>query len=146
LTTNATAPNGGSWANLDAFEAAKSVAEQHNATVDTFACAPATALALSTLKEYGTAGSNVPLLQSDPSAPASRTISGVPLLVSPAVAVDVVWALPRAHHHGAAVGVNLFPQWLSGPSLRFPTVARGSSILRQSRISLKHKGHNDARA
>jgi hypothetical protein len=106
LTTNATAPNGGSWANLDAFEAAKSVAEQHNATVDTFACAPATALALSTLKEYGTAGSNVPLLQSDPSAPASRTISGVPLLVSPAVAVDVVWALPRAHHHGAAVGYD----------------------------------------
>ena len=96
LTTNATAKNGGTWANLDWAEAAKSVAEQHNSTVDVFACAPATALALSTLKEYGTAGSNRPLLQSDPSAPTSRTISGVPLLVSPAVAADVVWALPKS--------------------------------------------------
>ena len=84
LTTNATATNGGSWSTFDWAEAARSVAEQHNSVVDTFVCAPATALALATLKEYSTAGSNRPLLGADPSSPTSRTISGVPLLVSPA--------------------------------------------------------------
>ncbi len=58
---------------------------------------PATALTLATLKEYGTAGSNKPLLQPDPSQPSSRTISGVPIYVSPSVAADIVWAIPAQH-------------------------------------------------
>ena len=102
LTTNATAKNGGTWANLDWAEAAKSVAEQHNSTVDVFACAPATALALSTLKEYGTAGSNRPLLQSDPSAPTSRTISGATAGFTCRRCRCGVGSAEVADHHGAA--------------------------------------------
>jgi HK97 family phage major capsid protein len=93
--TTATAGAGGSWSNVDWAEACKSVAEQHNATVDTFACSPATALALATMKQFTSAGSNVPLLGSDPTAPASRVVAGVPLLTSPAIADNIVWALPR---------------------------------------------------
>jgi HK97 family phage major capsid protein len=95
--TTATASNGGTWANLDSFEAAKANAENLFTQVTAFVAAPATVLALSTLKEYSTAGSNVPLLQSDPTKPVSRTIGGVPLYSSPAVAADVVWALPAQH-------------------------------------------------
>ncbi len=39
----------------------------------------------------------MPLLTPDPTQPAARTISGVPLYVSPAVAADLVWAIPAAH-------------------------------------------------
>jgi HK97 family phage major capsid protein len=92
--TTAVASNGGNWANLDAFEAAKANAETLFTEVTSFVAAPATVLALSTLKEYGTAGSNKPLLQSDPTAPVSRQISGIPLYSSPAVAADIVWAIP----------------------------------------------------
>ena len=38
----------------------------------------------------------MPLLASDPTAPAFRVVSGVPLLTSPTIVNDVVWALPRA--------------------------------------------------
>ena len=38
----------------------------------------------------------MPLLQPDPTAPASRVIAGVPLLTSPTIANDIVWALPKA--------------------------------------------------
>jgi HK97 family phage major capsid protein len=87
---------GDAWATLDAFEAAKSNAEQHGTVVDNFVCNPTTALKLATLKANTGVGSNVPLLQPDPTAPASRTISGVPLLVTPAIATnDLVWALPK---------------------------------------------------
>jgi HK97 family phage major capsid protein len=48
------------------------------------------------LKQFGTAGSNVPLLAPDPTAPASRVIAGVPLLTSPTIGNDIVWALPKA--------------------------------------------------
>jgi HK97 family phage major capsid protein len=92
--TTAVAPNGGSWANLDAFEAAKANAENLFTTVTAFVAAPATVLALSTLKAFATVGSNMPLLQTDPTQPVSRTISGVPLYSSPAVGADIVWALP----------------------------------------------------
>ena len=95
--TTSTATNGGSWATLDSFEAAKSAAETLHTSISSFVAAPATALALSTIKEYSTAGSNKPLLSADPTQPTSRTISGVPLYVSPAVAADVVWAIPQAH-------------------------------------------------
>jgi len=104
--TTATASNSGSWANLDSFEAAKANAEALHTMVTSFVAAPATVLALSTLKEYGTAGSNKPLLQADVTQPTARTIGGVPLYSSPAVAADTVWALPAQHclfvvHQGA---------------------------------------------
>jgi HK97 family phage major capsid protein len=86
---------GDAWADLDAFEEAKSVAEQHNTIVDAFVCSPATAVTLATLKQFTTAGSNVALLQNDPTAPASRVIGGVPLLTSPAIADNVVWSIPQ---------------------------------------------------
>jgi HK97 family phage major capsid protein len=95
--TTAVASNAGSWANLDSFEAAKANAETLHTEVTAFVAAPATILALSTLKEYGTAGSNKPLLSTDVTQPVSRTISGVPLYSSPAVSADVVWALPAQH-------------------------------------------------
>jgi HK97 family phage major capsid protein len=95
--TTSTAANGGSWATLDSFEAAKSAAETLHTEITAFVTSPATALALSTLKAFSTAGSNMPLLQSDPTKPSARTISGVPLYVSPSVAADIVWAIPRAH-------------------------------------------------
>ena len=90
----AVAANGGAWANLDAFEAAKANAENLFTTVTAFVGAPATILALSTLKAFATVGSNMPLVQTDPTKPVSRTISGVPLYSSPAVAADIVWAIP----------------------------------------------------
>jgi HK97 family phage major capsid protein len=95
--TTSTATNGGTWATLDSFEAAKSAAETLNTTIDAFVAAPATVLALSTLKEYGAAGSNKALLQADPTQPVTRSISGVPLYSSPAVAADVVWGIPKQH-------------------------------------------------
>jgi HK97 family phage major capsid protein len=95
--TTGVATNGGSWANLDSFEAAKANAETLHSQVTSFVAAPATVLALSTVKEYGSAQSNKPLLQSDPTQPVSRTIGGVPLYSSPAVAADVVWAIPAQH-------------------------------------------------
>jgi HK97 family phage major capsid protein len=95
--TTGTAGNAGAWANLDAFEASKAAAENVHTTITSFVTSPATALALSTLKEYVTADSNKALLQADPSQPTARSISGVPLLVSPAVAADTVWAIPAQH-------------------------------------------------
>ena len=95
--TTSTAANGGSWASLDSFEAAKSAAETLHTQITAFVANPATALALSTIKEYSSVGSNKPLLQADPTQPTSRTISGVPLYVSPAVANDIVWGVPRQH-------------------------------------------------
>lgn len=95
--TTSTATNGGTWATLDSFEAAKSAAETLHSTITAFVTSPATALTLSTLKQFGTVGSNMPLLQSDPTQPVARTISGVPLYVSPSVGADIVWAIPQQH-------------------------------------------------
>lgn len=94
--TTSTATNGGSWANLDSFEAAKANAENLFTSVTAFCTSPATALELGTLKQFAAVGSNMPLLQSDPTQPSARTISGVPLLVSPAVGAGIVWAIPAA--------------------------------------------------
>lgn len=63
--TTSTAASGGAWDDLDAFSAAVASAENLHATVTSFVTSPATALALSTMKEYGAAGSNKALLQSD---------------------------------------------------------------------------------
>ena len=65
--------------------------------ITAFVTSPATALALGTVKEYGAVGSNKALLQADPTKPSARVINGVPLYVSPAVAADLVWAIPRQH-------------------------------------------------
>lgn len=83
---------GDTWTNLDAFHEAISKAETVGATVSAFVTTPAVALALAKIKT-GT-GSNAPLLGQDPTSPTKRTIAGVPLFVSPAVAADTVWSLP----------------------------------------------------
>ena len=86
---------GDSWASLDAFAGAQSVAEQHGTTIDYYVTSPQNALALSVLKANPGVGSNVPLLQNDPSVPAGRVINGAPLLVSAALTGSVVWAIPQ---------------------------------------------------
>jgi HK97 family phage major capsid protein len=93
--TPTAADAGDAWVNLDAFEFAKSNAEQHNTTVDSFLCSPTTALKLATLKESTAAGSNRALLAPDPTAPASRVVAGVPLVTSPAIGNDIVYGIPR---------------------------------------------------
>jgi HK97 family phage major capsid protein len=86
---------GDAWTNLDAFEFAKSNAEQHNTTVYSWLMNPGTALKLSTLKESTVAGSNRALLAADPTAPASRVISGIPVITTPAVGNDIVYGIPK---------------------------------------------------
>ena len=96
LSIAATAADAGdSWANLDWAEFAKSNTAQHNTVVDSFITSPQTLLKISTLKE-GTA-SNKGLLGSDPTAPANYTVSGVPLIPTPAITTpDLVWAIPAS--------------------------------------------------
>lgn len=84
---------GTAWANVDWAEESKSNAEQHNTVVTAFVANPATALKIATLKDE--TGSNRALLQSDPTAPAARVVAGVPLLTAPAIADDIVWAIPQ---------------------------------------------------
>lgn len=86
---------GTAWENLDPFAEAISNGEKNHTQVTTFACSPETALELAKLKDFDT--SNRPLLGPDPTQPGSRSILGVPLLVSPAIADDIVWAIPRSH-------------------------------------------------
>jgi HK97 family phage major capsid protein len=94
LSVAATAADAGDgWGNFDAFEFAKSNAGQHNTAVDTLVANPATALKIATIREQ--TGSNKSLLQPNPTAPATYTVSGVPLLTSPSIGNDIVWAIPR---------------------------------------------------
>lgn len=93
LTGVSTVDAGSAWANLDAFIEASSIAETHGAEVTAYVANPATALALAKVREGST--SNRPLLGVDPSAPTTRVINGVPLIVSPNVADGVVWAMPK---------------------------------------------------
>ena len=88
---------GGTWDDLDPFEAAKSAAETLGATITAFVTNPATALELSTLKQFAAVGSNMPLLAPNPTQPAARQIAGVPLLVSPAAPANIVWGIPREY-------------------------------------------------
>ena len=85
---------GDAWADLDWAEAAKSNAEQHNTMVTSFVCNPATALAVSTIKETTTSART--LLGADPTAPASRTVAGVPLLTSSTIADGILWGIPKS--------------------------------------------------
>ncbi|WFR72476.1 phage major capsid protein [Prescottella defluvii] len=82
----------GAFSNLDPFHEAISKAETVGAVTGAFVTTPAVALALAKIKTG--AGSNAPLLGSDPTAPTSRTVAGVPLLVSPSVEAGAVWAIP----------------------------------------------------
>ena len=107
--TPTTADAGDSWTNLDAFEYARSVAEQHNTVVTSFVGNPAAVLKISTLKEQS--GSNKGLLQPDSSKPTGRTVAGVQLLTSPAVPNDVIWGIPQdrvviALRQGAEVKID----------------------------------------
>jgi HK97 family phage major capsid protein len=91
----------GSFANLDTFAEAISLAEQVGAQITAFVADPQTVLALSKIKT-GTS-SNEPLLGQDATAAGQRRILGVPLLSSPAIArtgtaseFGRVWAYDRS--------------------------------------------------
>ncbi len=81
------------WVNLDSVLEAISKAEEVGATVDVLAMSPATLLRLSKIKT-APSGSNAPLLNigGDVSKPGARSIFGVPVYVTPAIAADVVYA------------------------------------------------------
>lgn len=59
--------------------------------VTAFVTSPAVALTLATVKTA--TGSNQPLLGQDGTMPGARQVLGVPLLVSPSVAANVIWAI-----------------------------------------------------
>lgn len=79
--------------NTDPFVGAQSMAELVGAEITHFVAHPTDALALAQVKR-GT-GSNEPLLQPDPTKPSRRTVSGVPLLVSPAVSQGTIFGVPQ---------------------------------------------------
>lgn len=83
---------GTGYTSLDPFVEAIAKAEEVGAVITSFVTTPAVALALAKIKQQ--TGSVVPLLGADPTSPSRRTIAGVPLYVSPAVATGVVWAIP----------------------------------------------------
>ncbi|WP_347057267.1 phage major capsid protein [Blastococcus sp. HT6-30] len=78
---------GTAFTSLDPFAEAQSLAEGVGAAITNFVANPADALALSTIK-VGT-GSQQTLLNG------VRSINGVPLLVSSAVAAGTVWGIPQ---------------------------------------------------
>lgn len=92
LTTSTVVESGSAFTNLDKFAAALSAAENVGAKIGAFVTSPTEALTLAGLKQAS--GSNVPLLGADPTSPTQRTIFGVPLYVSAAVAAKTVWAVP----------------------------------------------------
>ncbi|ANQ71720.1 MULTISPECIES: phage major capsid protein [Rhodococcus] len=82
----------GAFENLDPFSEAQALTETVGATVGAFVTSPQVALQLAKLKTGS--GSNAPLLGSDPTQPTKRVIAGVPLVVSPKVEANAVWAIP----------------------------------------------------
>ena len=84
---------GTSWTNTDPFAEAQAQAEGVGSRIATFVANPADALALAKVKKQ--TGSNEPLLASDPTQPARRTVVGVPILTSSAVTPGTVWGLPN---------------------------------------------------
>ncbi|CAM5344048.1 phage major capsid protein [Corynebacterium variabile] len=90
---------GDSWeaVTIDPFIVAMSNAATVGATITAFVTNPADELALARLKQA--TGSNLPLLEvtrpTDTDAPV-RTIAGVPLYVTTAVAPGTVWGIPQA--------------------------------------------------
>ncbi|SDY92448.1 phage major capsid protein, HK97 family [Modestobacter sp. DSM 44400] len=94
LTGYAAVSAGASWTNVDPFTDALFAVEGAGQTVDSWVANPADAQVISKIKT-GT-GSNQPLLQPDVTSPTKRTIQGVPLYVSAAVAPGTIWGIPRA--------------------------------------------------
>ncbi|MCX6468092.1 MAG: phage major capsid protein [Corynebacteriales bacterium] len=94
LSGVSTVSAGAAYTNADAFSDAKYISAANNGLIDHYVTNPATAMALSKLKE--TASSNRPLLQPDVSQPGVTTILGTPLMTSPSVptALGTVWAVP----------------------------------------------------
>ena len=92
------------FSDTDGFDEAISEIQTAGATATAFVTNPATALALAQLKKLPT-NSNEPLLAADAASPTKRSVAGVPLWVSPAVAADTVWALDKSRSfvvlHGA---------------------------------------------
>jgi len=83
--------NANAFDNVDFAAHALSLAENVGASINYFVTTPAVALELATVKEL--ASSQRPLLGADVNNGTSRSILGVPLLVSPYVAADTLWAL-----------------------------------------------------
>lgn len=83
--------NANAFTNLDVFSQAISLAESVGAQTTAFLTGPDTALALAQLKL--STGSNASLLGQDPSRPTGRVISGVPVVVSPSMPANTVWAI-----------------------------------------------------
>lgn len=84
----------GAIANTDDFAEAISKAENVGATVTAFVANASTVLKLSKLKQQ-TTGSNLPLLQPDPTQPTRRQILGVPLHSVPDTVLgnDLIYAI-----------------------------------------------------
>ena len=80
-------------ANLDAFAAAQSIAEDQGATTTSWASKPAMGLQLATLNADD--GSNLPLLQADPRLPTRRQVILSPLFISLAVPADTIYGVPE---------------------------------------------------
>ncbi|MGA4690704.1 phage major capsid protein [Rhodococcus sp. AB351] len=93
LTACQSVDTGGTITNTDPFAEALSKAEQVGATITAFVANPTTVLTMAKVKKA--TGSNEPLLGNDPTAPTKRTVLGVPLYSSPAVAAGDIWAIPR---------------------------------------------------
>lgn len=83
--------NASAYGNLDFAAEAISKAETVGATITAFVAAPATALALAKIRTAS--GSNEPVLGKDATSATGRMILGVPLLVSPFVAANTLWAI-----------------------------------------------------
>ncbi|MFG1780932.1 phage major capsid protein [Rhodococcus oryzae] len=83
---------GATFSTLDPFHEAISRAETVGARVGAFVTSPEVALALAQLKV--STGSNQHLLGPDATSPTSRSIAGIPLFVTSAVAQGTVWAVP----------------------------------------------------
>jgi len=99
VSTNVTAGvpvvDGATGTSFDWATLARSYAEMHTTTIDSFVTSPGRAAWLGMQKESEI--SNRSLLQPDPTSPTGRRIAGVPLYTSPACDDDTVWCLPRQH-------------------------------------------------
>ena len=85
------------YSNADPFSDAIYTSAQHNGVITALVTNPATAQALAKVKQYRSAGSNVPLLGADPAMPGHQQILGIPLFTSPYVTTtnNVVWGIPK---------------------------------------------------
>ncbi|MGK2880433.1 MAG: phage major capsid protein [Mycobacterium sp.] len=85
----------GTITTLDAFAEGMSYAETVGAVIIYWVASPSTVLTLAKLKRE--AGSNLPLLQPDPTKPGRRQVFGAPLLSSPAVDDHTIFGIPASY-------------------------------------------------